>query len=551
MYKLVLPTDFRDGPSIRVLSEDFHKIAAYTPGELSTFLSDFKPLPGKTYVQLNALGSSEYWGSNVNGDAFPESALLFKGASHGYKTFEKFAHVYQHHVNKDPAKSIGSVKCAAYNPAMHRVELLVEIDNVKGKDLVEKIAEGEFPEWSMGCKVPYDVCSRCGNKAAKVAFYCKHLKSEMNKIGEDGKRNCAINLHPKFFDISHVWVGADKTAKMLRKVASAKQLVPSAVLGEMFYGEDGEEEKTAGKYAEMAKEVPLEASEAEPRLEKMLGQLQAYEPAMPKRVLGKLASYPLADTLSTLSYAGVVLKPGEFQRLVLEKQGMAKVADDLDARGIQFVKLSDDDVDWETVRDEGLISPERVKVAVFSEFKDFVPHRSIWEGHIHDRIDRMNMLPASRARAVEEPKLGWVKTASPGIFELLGTLGLSYFLYRKGMPLEASEFETVIAKHPWLAPVILGGAVGGVNVADTMTGPGLERDRNLGNGVKLGLSWKSIGTVVGPVGLAYLASASARRKEYEGRELNPVEKVLRDYPALIGPLGVMGAMKMRKSLSLK
>src|SRR3989304_6708765 len=120
MFKLVLPHLFPNEPPIRRITGDFSKIASYTPPEISSFLKDFTPSEGKSYLLVNALGSGEHWGSNVNGDFFPERALMHKGASHGYKTFEIFAHVYEHHVNKDPALAMGSVKVAAYNPTMHR-----------------------------------------------------------------------------------------------------------------------------------------------------------------------------------------------------------------------------------------------------------------------------------------------------------------------------------------------------------------------------------------------------------------------------------------------
>ena len=70
------------------------------------------------------MGASEFYGPNRNGDAFRESELIKT-----HKTFETNAHVYKSHVNKDPAKSYGKVVKSFYNPDMHRVELILEIDN--------------------------------------------------------------------------------------------------------------------------------------------------------------------------------------------------------------------------------------------------------------------------------------------------------------------------------------------------------------------------------------------------------------------------------------
>jgi len=527
--------------------------ASSCPTEIKLALENLQPQEGKTYLLVNALGAGEYWGSNVNGDYFPERALMHKGASHGYKTFEVYAHVYKHHVNKDPARAMGSVKVAAYNPEMHRVELLLEIDNEKGKDLIDKVASGEFPDWSMGCRVPYDVCSICGNEAKKVAEYCPDLKQNMNKIAQDGRRHYAINTLPKFFDISEVIIGADKTAKTLKKVASAERIYPSALLGLQMYGED--DGKTAApKVAVMDKEIRAETTQASPQVEATVLALEEYEPELPKPVLKKLSSHSLGEVLSTLSYSGIVLRPEEFQHLTLAKMGREKLAEQLSERGIVFPPVRDEDVDFEVSEDREAINDDQIKQAVFDEVRAFLPHRSIFEAHIHDRINRMQVLPAERFPKTASVSFEWMKTADSGLLELLGALGLSYFLYRKGFPAEAKMFEQALAKKPWLGPAVIGGAVGGIRTGETILGPSsaAERGRDLHNAhQKLGVSWKTIGTVLGPIGLTYLAGASARRKEYRGKRLNAFESAVSDYPAVIGTLAALATMKGRKMLAGK
>lgn len=557
MYKLILPHQFPDAP-IRAISSDFSKVASYTCSEIADFIKKaFKPAEGKTYLLVNALGSGEYWGSNVNGDFFPEKSLMNKGASYGYKTFEHYAHVYEHHVNKDPAKALGRVKCAAYNPEMHRVELLLEIDNTKGKDLVEKVAAGEYPDWSMGCKVPYDVCSCCGKQAKKVAEYCDHLKLGMNKIAEiTGRRNYAINTMPKFFDISRVVIGADKTAKMLKKVASAGTVYSSALMGLSYYGEDNEE-KTAEPKSAMEKEIPVEASTVSPAMANAVRTLEEYDPELSKPVLKKLSSFPLEEVFSTLGYSGIVLTPREFQTLVLTKTGREKVAAELDSRGVVFPLSRMDEItdEIDVSVDRGMIAPGHVKEAVFNVVSAFLPHRSILENYVHDRLERIAALPAGRltkqARAVDMP---WVKTAGTSLLELLATLGLSYALYRHSLPSEASEFESLMKEKPWMAPVVVGGAVGGIQAGQALVGPSVRseaQDDLDGARVKVGkvLSWKTLGSVIGPVGLAYLTAASARRKELEGEELGPIEKGVKNYPGPLGVLGAYGLLKARSALA--
>lgn len=271
-----------------------NKSAAPMLPEVQAFLEKLRPDPNKIFVLVNALGAGEYWGSNINGDWFPEASLIHTGPVYGYETFYQ-AFPYKHHVNKDPSKSFGNVELSCWNDAMKRVELIVAIDRERARrfgaeDVCDKLDRGMFPDVSMGCKVPYDLCSKCLDWAkyrkAQATFdprrhrsvgaavlefhkkdpirglsvtrndYCEHLKTMLNKILEDGTKIYAINDYPRFFDISFVFIGADKTAKVMAKLASAYSwgqkyvVVPSwFVAEEMGYEQpdvDKEFEKAAG-----------------------------------------------------------------------------------------------------------------------------------------------------------------------------------------------------------------------------------------------------------------------------------------------------------------
>jgi hypothetical protein len=70
------------------------------------------------------------------------------------------------------------------------------------------------------CRIKYDVCTACGNKARTRGEYCDHLKYEMGKIASDtGIQYAALNPSPNFFDSSWVIRPADRTGYMLKKVA--------------------------------------------------------------------------------------------------------------------------------------------------------------------------------------------------------------------------------------------------------------------------------------------------------------------------------------------
>lgn len=174
--------------------------------------------PDTAYLHVIAMTDSEKYGCNRNGDYFKGKDL-----KNWYKTFVTDAHVFLHHINKDPKKSIGKPIFAFYNDTMHRVELILSIDkkNHRAKDTIAKIKSGEQIYVSMGVQVDSDTCSVCNNVAKTRAQYCKCLKYNMRKILPDGRQVSAINNPPfKFFDMSIVRKAADPIAWALEKAAS-------------------------------------------------------------------------------------------------------------------------------------------------------------------------------------------------------------------------------------------------------------------------------------------------------------------------------------------
>lgn len=199
-------------------------------------LFDFKKLAreagkNETLVHVLALGDGETIGANRNGDYFPKAANVKY-----HPTFLK-AHYFHNHDNKDPQKAFGRVVAAAHNEPMGRVELVIALDDKKASDDLHELEKsGEFPV-SMSCRVPYDICSICGNKARTRENYCKHASLMMGQIMENGKLACVINDHPDFFDLSRVWRGADRiafTLQRLDKAASEGRTLGGAELAELL-----------------------------------------------------------------------------------------------------------------------------------------------------------------------------------------------------------------------------------------------------------------------------------------------------------------------------
>jgi hypothetical protein len=225
---------------------DFIKVAS--PAFVNV-LDNIKVAKDEIPVHLIALGASEAYGPNRNGDGFKEATC-----KKHYKTFEKHARWYRNHVNKDPAKSYGYIKAAAYNDAMRRVELLVMLNATKqaaerngglvADRELEKLAKNEDIPVSMACRVPFDVCSGCGNRARTRSDYCTTdtckyggCKSNLTKVAEDGHILHVDNPDPTWFDISDVFRPADRIAygakaDWLSKAASADEFTPGAAMAE-------------------------------------------------------------------------------------------------------------------------------------------------------------------------------------------------------------------------------------------------------------------------------------------------------------------------------
>jgi hypothetical protein len=222
--------------------------------EVNLLVESIQPQPDRLYMLNSALGAGEYVGFNLRGDWFTEEGLTRtppgwddipvwdidgrRQAAHqtekvgswgnlawGFPTFYN-AHRFRHHVNKDPNRAYGYVLGAFWDARMRRVILVTELirelcAQLGAVDLYDRIAGGEFPDTSMGAKVPYDICSICGNIARSPKKYCEHVRKDarppygMRAILPDGRRCGVYNTHPRFFDDSYVFIGAERSAKTM------------------------------------------------------------------------------------------------------------------------------------------------------------------------------------------------------------------------------------------------------------------------------------------------------------------------------------------------
>jgi hypothetical protein len=244
-------------------------------------IASIKWHPGEIPVHLIAVGASERYGSNRNGDAFSRDVCRTF-----HPTFKKYARWYRNHQNKDTSKGRGIIKMSAFNDDMDRVELLLGLNGTKeaaehngglvADDEMEKLAQGEDIPVSMACRVSHDICSGCHNKARTRREYCgpdtcvKYggCRDNLAKTFEDGHTLHVDNPDPNFFDISKVWRPADRIAYTLGKCAHYEEMLKAAC--------DAEEKVGGAEWAErLGVSTPLWVIEdgpwADPRL---TGQLK-------------------------------------------------------------------------------------------------------------------------------------------------------------------------------------------------------------------------------------------------------------------------------------
>ena len=461
----------------------FEKIAGELHPELTRFIASIKKDPRYQYVLMTPMGSYEYWGMNVNGDIFPEIALSFDHEKDdptlvakkleeayltpfgkhlpvypmrefGYKTFLD-ALRYRHHVNKNPEIAYGDIVFAVYNPAMKRVELISRHDREKAKrvgadDIIRDLDEGKPRQISMGCKVPFDVCTICGNVSRTPHDYCVHLKTQMGTVREDGKVVGAVNFFPRFFDLSDVFipaakesgvimkVAADKTAnigavtEMMRKGLSAREAVNKAYptwsekqkAEFLLKMQGGSKVASAVKVSTISKKVLPNAVS-----EEIIKRVALAEKPLP---LHLLEDKPFGKLLSTLSLSGIMLKPREFQYGMLHSMGKPSLARAMHSRNIVFAMPH-----RPPVRRRIVVSARDFSPSIASEISPFIPSRSAFTPHLQRRVIKI----------VSMPKLASDKITNKIDDELLNKIACLYTEYRDSVRTLPKELSVAVEEN--------------------------------------------------------------------------------------------------------
>lgn len=537
---LTIPQYDKDGePNTRLLSSmspaGFQKTAGVLPAEVQEYLARLNPDPNFLYLLIVALGAADYWGSNVNGDAFFEKDLLamqspiealknpepYTGKQMPrYKTFT-FAKIRKHHQNKDHHPDYGHVELPVYDDAMKRVLLIVAVDRKKAPDIVSEAEAGNSIVWSMGCKVARDVCSICNNASKTVKDYCDHLKYQMNQTLPSGEKVFAVNPTPRFFDISKVLIPADKTAFTLMKVAS--EISSKALSVPDYYasvGDCGEMAKVAAaqnivvpsafaaehmkvaeklsedKVGEITKRIPavtadndLSDDAASIKAVQTAHKISCGEKSLKNADMESLSNLPLHQILSSMAGLGMVAKPREFKRIIVIKVNNGAKRADMNP----------------------IVLPEAVKTSALRILAPYIPERSACSPWIEKRANRADESYPCR---------------------LNGVVNEMYTQYRNSlMQWDVQDTEVVMTKHANLI-VPEDGAEEDFFAAMV----GITKTASLGKATAL------TGLAAGSLFAPYLASAHLRLKAaQEGKSLTGIKKVVAERPGTIGTAGITGS----------
>ena len=147
-----------------IIGADKQEFVKRAGAEFAEKVSTIKFAQDEIPIHLIAIGATEDYGPNRNGDGFTRECCRKY-----HHTFEKFARFYRDHANKNPEKSFGIVKASYYNEPMRRIELICALNGsqeaaerngglIADREM-EKLSSGKDIPVSMACKIPFDKCS--------------------------------------------------------------------------------------------------------------------------------------------------------------------------------------------------------------------------------------------------------------------------------------------------------------------------------------------------------------------------------------------------------
>ena len=515
---------FLDLASPRIL-EKLSGLVVHIPERILKKASELKETrpEGTIYPYIRAVGSSEIYSCNRNGDWWFDDDLRTK-----YGLFEKEAHLFRHHQNDDPAKAIGKILVADYNPATHIVDLLCETPAKNVEAELNRLRNGEKVATSIGAKVPWEQCSICRQKASSLEKRCSDLKNNIGNILPDGRLVCAFNPNPKFFDISLVTIGAGEESEWLCeepyeirgksagvKVISSAELaswqgLTDEVVDRRFFSKTASTKST--KTSAIEKQIPgsivgvlgKDTTEAG-------SQLANEAPKLGPADLVHMKGRPFPEVLSSLSAMGILLRPEEHAAVYLATRG--KMTSAKKVLKTQLLRPTESQVQKHGTINRTVLNPAFIRLDLIKKLAYLLPERSAFSPFLETRKNTTTVL------------------TKVSHFSASGTTTQAYLDYRKTFPVDffmQPSFMEVLSNEPKLATLLF----------DINPFYGYEKLAFEGNVLKHFLA---------PVGLSYLgAGYLVHRSAKKGEPVQGLGRTLVEHPLSVG--GALGSALLAKKL---
>lgn len=382
-------------------------------------LLKYEKNPKQTDLHLVAVGSSEGYSCNRNGDAFSEADCK---KNHQY--FKKADRaVHRHHKNKPADPKYGNIKAAAYNEPMRRVELVVGLDNDKCADILDEQEKRGHTNWSMASKQAYDVCSWCGHKAKSDMDRCEHIPSQIGELSKQGEVCCMLNPDPKWFEISYVARPADRIGMSLSKLSSdssIKPMLPSDFL--QIY--TGFQEPTDGFVLSKKAAAKRELLEKLAEMEKHVEAISKGKPVTAKdsylkheasklkhgdklsdATIDELRKFDPSKLLRVLADHGIIFRPDEFTKYLfgdrVSPERSAGMKTHLPSVFRKVHEDAGDTVNNEHFEPSGMdVLPKGIREMVQRLMGD----HSLMGGPAHHRVMRITIIKKVPRGDISEPK---------------------------------------------------------------------------------------------------------------------------------------------------
>jgi hypothetical protein len=417
----------------------------------------------------------------------------------------------------------------------------------------------------------------------------------MGDILPDGRQVGVRNDHPRLFDLSFVFIGADRTAKVMAKLASgghtyldipeqilhlpsaqipavmsslsslektaamipgmdarriskteakdvlekapavdpaaarisarlltravrlpgaSSRATKKAILAAAKKVEQARGEKTAAKYklSDIEKIIDPDGVHG-----KILKRLEASDKDLDDDTLDRLAhhgegSQGMGEILSTLSSMGIVLKPREFQRIIIIRCGNRPMADDLDSRGSTFAPV--DEVDQSLPMGKDMIS-------------DVI--RSLMMPRMNDRTC-LGQPFRKRVIAVITPK-GNPDQAEPTLEKnaFLDQVSAAYNGYRLGLIDMIPDITQLVEDDPQVLDAVYDGGM------EELFGAPAQKTAGIGP-----LAKGALPLIFALAPLIWLSSGHWKAQEIKGEKLPAFKKLIAEHPYLATAASVGG-----------